>query len=674
MPRSRKYSMLWSRPARWSAINDQRSAGTVTKPRIQIDQALIELQAEFNWLGTISSNWHEPANWSSSLLPSCTDEVLITAGAPHQPVLSANATARHLVLEDGASLTATSGTLTLCGNLQAQGAGVANFIGGTLHLTGSSSASINLPGPGNQLHHLLIGDGIDAKQVDLLSALHIAGDLDIADDAFIETNGHSVHFNGGNQLVSISGAPLQGVFQTDFENLSGWVQEDANDDGVIWFVSTSTAAPNSPNSGQHVRYSWNTNGTTAANDWLFSPAISLLAGRSYTMTFNYGARSSDYPESLGVHLGSSNNSAAMSVLLFNNPNITHTSWQQATATFTAPESGDFRLGFHANSAADRWELAVDDILVTTQGSVRFSDIHVSTGTALALSASVPVVIEGDLFNEGLLDISDVNLSVNGIVSNAGTLIDTREVPDASTTHIGGILNEDGTTWAYRGVDITPDATSLGLTTVMIAGQQDCNPPDGGPLFHRCFDIAPDTQQPATIRFWLSEAERNGQNAADVIAFRHDGDAWTGASSSATYAQSGSSIACNSVDGNQCWVEAANVSAFSAFVIGDPGFAGGSPATYTIGGMLSGLAPGNSVVLQNNGSDDLILSANGGFNFATALDDGQAYSVTVLGVAGPEQQRCTVVNGSGTLEGENVVHVAVSCIVLEDGLFHDRFEH
>ncbi|WP_456406423.1 FG-GAP repeat protein, partial [Thiolapillus sp.] len=39
--------------------------------------------------------------------------------------------------------------------------------------------------------------------------------------------------------------------------------------------------------------------------------------------------------------------------------------------------------------------------------------------------------------------------------------------------------------------------------------------------------------------------------------------------------------------------------------------------YTLGGSVSGLAPGNSLVLQNNGGDDLTVSADGAFTFATA---------------------------------------------------------
>ena len=50
------------------------------------------------------------------------------------------------------------------------------------------------------------------------------------------------------------------------------------------------------------------------------------------------------------------------------------------------------------------------------------------------------------------------------------------------------------------------------------------------------------------------------------------------------------------------------------------------ASYSVGGTVSGLS--GTVVLQDNGGDDLSVSANGSFTFATKLADGSAYSVTV----------------------------------------------
>lgn len=80
------------------------------------------------------------------------------------------------------------------------------------------------------------------------------------------------------------------------------------------------------------------------------------------------------------------------------------------------------------------------------------------------------------------------------------------------------------------------------------------------------------------------------------------------------------------------------------------------AAYTVGGTVSGLS--GTVVLQDNGGDDLSVGASGGFTFATGLATGAAYSVTVK--TSPAGQTCTVANGSGTVSSANITNVAVTC--------------
>jgi hypothetical protein len=86
-----------------------------------------------------------------------------------------------------------------------------------------------------------------------------------------------------------------------------------------------------------------------------------------------------------------------------------------------------------------------------------------------------------------------------------------------------------------------------------------------------------------------------------------------------------------------------------------GSADGS-ATYTVGGNVSGLS--GTVVLQDNGGDNLSLTANGAFTFATALAGGTAYAVTVK--TNPSGQTCTVSNGTGTIASANITNVTVTC--------------
>jgi hypothetical protein len=91
-----------------------------------------------------------------------------------------------------------------------------------------------------------------------------------------------------------------------------------------------------------------------------------------------------------------------------------------------------------------------------------------------------------------------------------------------------------------------------------------------------------------------------------------------------------------------------------------GLAGCLWGAATIGGTLSGLPAGNSVTLQNSGTDNLVLTQNGAFEFAGTVDEGESYSVTVL--TQPAAANCTVANGSGTIatNGRDVTNVTVTC--------------
>src|ERR1700761_8372412 len=81
-------------------------------------------------------------------------------------------------------------------------------------------------------------------------------------------------------------------------------------------------------------------------------------------------------------------------------------------------------------------------------------------------------------------------------------------------------------------------------------------------------------------------------------------------------------------------------------------------TFTISGTVTGLN-GTGLVLADNGGDNLAVTANGSFTFATAVARGGTYAVTVATQPSNPAQTCTVANGSGTVVG-NVASVQVTC--------------
>jgi 6-phosphogluconolactonase (cycloisomerase 2 family) len=82
------------------------------------------------------------------------------------------------------------------------------------------------------------------------------------------------------------------------------------------------------------------------------------------------------------------------------------------------------------------------------------------------------------------------------------------------------------------------------------------------------------------------------------------------------------------------------------------------AKFTVGGTVTGLA-GSGLVLQNNEGDDLAVNADGSFSFASSLDDGASYGVTVK-TQPTALQVCVAKRAFGTLTGSAVNSVEVNC--------------
>ena len=92
--------------------------------------------------------------------------------------------------------------------------------------------------------------------------------------------------------------------------------------------------------------------------------------------------------------------------------------------------------------------------------------------------------------------------------------------------------------------------------------------------------------------------------------------------------------------------------------GSDGPPAGPPPTFAIGGSVSGL--NGLVVLQVNGGDDLVVSADGSFAFSTPLASGSAYGVAVRTQPASPAQTCVVGNASGVVAGAAVASVTVAC--------------
>jgi hypothetical protein len=147
------------------------------------------------------------------------------------------------------------------------------------------------------------------------------------------------------------------------------------------------------------------------------------------------------------------------------------------------------------------------------------------------------------------------------------------------------------------------------------------------------------------------------NAGDDLAVNADGSFTfaTAIASGAGYAvtvktqPTGPAQTC-AVTGNSGTVAGANVTSVAVNC---------TTNAYTVGGTASGLL--GTVVLQNNAGDNLSVSANGSFAFATPIQSGAAYAVTVLTQPGAPSQTCSLSNASGSIAAANVTDVVLTCV-------------
>ena len=91
--------------------------------------------------------------------------------------------------------------------------------------------------------------------------------------------------------------------------------------------------------------------------------------------------------------------------------------------------------------------------------------------------------------------------------------------------------------------------------------------------------------------------------------------------------------------------------------------------YHVGGTVSGLA-GTGLVLQDNGGDDLTITAGGAFTFPTTVASGATFTVSIKAQPTGPAQTCQLSSASGTIGTSDVTGVVVNCA---DQLVHRRWD-
>ncbi|MDP4265195.1 MAG: choice-of-anchor J domain-containing protein [Bacteroidota bacterium] len=218
--------------------------------------------------------------------------------------------------------------------------------------------------------------------------------------------------------------PISGVISPDLP--IGTVAKDENHDGNTW---QSYPSGGQGWTDQVLAYVYNSNGTTAANDWLFTQGLNLAAGNAYRLKFKYNNDfTSLYTEKLKVAYGTSATAAAMTNILGNYPSVSSANPQTASIDFTPSDSGIYYIGFQAYSDANKDVLILDDISVGLRPScdmpVALAASVQSTGTSADISWSAPSI--------GSVVGYEYAVTTSNIPPGSGTAI------NALTATVGGL--------------------------------------------------------------------------------------------------------------------------------------------------------------------------------------------------------------------------------------------
>ena len=190
-------------------------------------------------------------------------------------------------------------------------------------------------------------------QFNIVAYSEISGDGDLSNDT------SSTEITVNVATVDVLANPYTTSFET-FNEAVGWKTEDINADLNTWGIFSGQT-----NTGDF-SYLYLYDETNAANDWLFSTCLDLVANQPYRLDFYHKTGSTEdetYPEKFLVSYGTAPNSFAMSNQLKDFGAVTNEEFQYNALGFVPSANNTYYIGFKVYSDADQFYLSIDDVSV-----------------------------------------------------------------------------------------------------------------------------------------------------------------------------------------------------------------------------------------------------------------------------------------------------------------------
>lgn len=314
-----------------------------------------------------------------------------------------------------------------------------------------------------------------------------------------------------NKLYSLAAAMLaatafsasaeEPIFTEDFATqtkFDKWTFFDANDDSKTW-IYDETGDP------YKVYYSYHE--INDADDWLFSPVITIPSDGYYLVTFD--SRGSSYTESLEVWTGRAANVASMTEKVL----AQDLAYQDYTKSILlTAKAGDLVLGFHAVTPSNRYRLYL--------GNVQVKQIAEPKDIAL-IEASSPRSGEGlgqedvkvKVKNEGPIAISEFTIEYTYTYGDNTKTVSERVTPTAPL--VPGATMEY--TFAEK-ADLSTPRTAYNFTVRVIL-DSDINA-DNDKLTFEVRHLAP-----ATVPYYMGFESTDDTSNLSFIDGNNDDSKW-----------------------------------------------------------------------------------------------------------------------------------------------------
>lgn len=292
---------------------------------------------------------------------------------------------------------------------------------------------------------------------------------------------------------------------------------DANEDGKTWTWYDGKA-----------RVKWNSQ--MAMDDWLILPKLKFESGKVYPFQMKATA-STSYDESVQVCLGNAPTAAAMTTVVTELLNFKGE--QIVVGYITVPSTGDYYVGIHGCSDADKFNLDVDDISVeagfagTTPNQV--TDINIQPAAYGELKATVSFTTPTVTFaNAALTSLTKIE------VARDDEIIKTFDNPAVGAAlSFEDVVPADGD-YTYKFIPYNADGAGRAATATAYIGVQLPAAPENATIVETTPGTVKVTWTPVTedingnplnasqVTYVLVDA----QNTATVYAEDITGSEWT----------------------------------------------------------------------------------------------------------------------------------------------------